>query len=100
MLVSGEAGVGKTRLAADLAAGSDAVLLRGAASQGGAAPYSPVVTALRSFLRANPDGLAHCGPLRAQLALLLPELEGPVRHVYELRDGLVVRMDVEEPAAG
>ena len=26
--------------------------------------------------------------------------EGRVRHVYELREGLVVRMDVEEPAAG
>jgi hypothetical protein len=26
--------------------------------------------------------------------------EGRVIHVYELRDGLVVRMDVEEPAAG
>jgi hypothetical protein len=26
--------------------------------------------------------------------------EGRVIHVYELRDGLVVRMDVEEPAGG
>ena len=42
VLLSGEAGVGKTRLAADLAATSDAVLLRGAPTQGGAAPYSPV----------------------------------------------------------
>ena len=77
VLVGGEAGVGKTRLAADLAAGADAVLLRGAASQGGAAPYSPVVTALRSHLRSAPEGLAIAGPLRAQLALLLPELGEP-----------------------
>ena len=77
VLLSGEAGVGKTRLAADLAAGSDAVLLGGAASHGGSAPYSPVVAALRSFLRSNPDGLADVGPLRAQLALLLPELGDP-----------------------
>ncbi|MEA2135813.1 MAG: hypothetical protein QOC68_3722, partial [Solirubrobacteraceae bacterium] len=77
VLLSGEAGVGKTRLVADLAAGSDAVVLRGAASQAGAAPYSPVIAALRSFLHANPDGLAQCGPLRAHLALLLPELGDP-----------------------
>ena len=77
VLVSGEAGVGKTRLAADLAAGSDVVLLRGAPSQGGTAPYSPVVAALRGHLRSNPEALADCGPLRAQLALLLPELGDP-----------------------
>jgi ketosteroid isomerase-like protein len=28
-----------------------------------------------------------------------PIADGHVRHVYELRDGLIVRMDVEEPAA-
>jgi DNA-binding CsgD family transcriptional regulator len=77
VLVSGEAGVGKTRLAADLAAGSDALLLRGAPSEGGTAPYGPIVAALRSYLRSNPDGLEDCGPLRAHLALLLPELGDP-----------------------
>jgi hypothetical protein len=74
VLLGGEAGVGKTRLTAELAAGSDAVLLRGAPAQGGATPYSPVVAALRSHLRSHPDALARMGPLRAQLALLLPEL--------------------------
>jgi DNA-binding CsgD family transcriptional regulator len=77
VLLSGEAGVGKTRLVADLAARSDATLLRGAATHGAAAPYGPVVAALRSHLRSNPDGLADCGPLRTQLALLLPELGDP-----------------------
>ena len=77
VLLSGEAGVGKSRLAADVAARSNAVLLRGAPSQGGAAPYGPVVAALRSHLRSNPTGLEDCGPLRAQLALLLPELGEP-----------------------
>ena len=77
VLLSGEAGVGKTRLAADLAAASDAVLLRGAPTHGGAAPYSPVVAALRSYLRSNPSGLVEPGALQAQLALLLPELGAP-----------------------
>jgi hypothetical protein len=26
--------------------------------------------------------------------------DGPARHVYELRDGLIARMDIEEIAAG
>src|SRR5687767_2704129 len=73
VLVGGEAGVGKTRLIAELASGSDAVVLRGAPSHGGSAPYGPVVAALRSHLRAHPGGLSDSGPLRAQLALLLPE---------------------------
>jgi DNA-binding CsgD family transcriptional regulator len=77
VLVSGEAGVGKTRLVADVAAGSDAVLLRGSPSHGATASYGPVVAALRRHLRSDPDGFANCGPLRAQLALLLPELGEP-----------------------
>ena len=79
VLLGGEAGVGKTRLATELAAGSDAVVLRGAPAQGGAAPYGPVVAALRSYLRSHPGGLGEVGPLRAQLALLLPELGSPPR---------------------
>ena len=81
VLVSGEAGVGKTRLAEDLAARSEAVVLRGAASHGAAAPYGPVIAALRSHLRSAPDALASCGPLRSQLALLLPELGDPAAEV-------------------
>src|SRR5215216_157868 len=77
VLVGGEAGVGKTRLAAELAGGSDALLLRGAPAQGGSAPYGPVIAALRSHLRSHPHALADPGPLRSQLALLLPELGDP-----------------------
>ncbi|MGH2950305.1 MAG: ATP-binding protein, partial [Solirubrobacteraceae bacterium] len=77
VLLSGEAGVGKTRLAAEVAAAAGAVVLRGAATHGGTAPYGPLVAALRSHLHANPGGLDGCGPLRAQLALLLPELGDP-----------------------
>jgi DNA-binding NarL/FixJ family response regulator len=77
VLVGGEAGVGKTRLADDLAATSGALVLRGAASHGGAAPYGPIVGALRAHLRAAPDAFAGCGALVAHLALLLPELGEP-----------------------
>ncbi len=77
VLMSGDAGVGKTRLAAELAAGTQAVRLRGAAGQGGTPPYGPLVAALRSHLRGNPEALDGCGPLRGQLALLLPELGDP-----------------------
>lgn len=76
LLLSGEAGVGKTRLAEEAVTASSAAVLRGAASSSAAPPYGPVVAALRSYLRARPDGLDGCGPLRAHLALLLPELGG------------------------
>ena len=77
LLMSGDAGVGKTRLAAELAEGTDALLLHASASHGGTAPYGPVVAALRSYLRTAPDGLSGCGPLRPHLALILPELGEP-----------------------
>jgi hypothetical protein len=32
---------------------------------------------LRGYLRSKPEGLANCGPLCGQLALLLPELGDP-----------------------
>src|SRR4051812_47620436 len=77
VLFCGEAGVGKTRLAEEAAAASAAVVLRGAASNSTATAYGPVVAALRSWLRARPDGLDAGGPLRGHLALLLPELGAP-----------------------
>src|SRR5512145_2779705 len=70
VLVAGEAGVGKTRLVEDVAEGAGALVLRGRAAHGAAAPYGPVVAALRSYLRARPGGLDGCGPLRPHLALL------------------------------
>jgi DNA-binding NarL/FixJ family response regulator len=76
VLVSGEAGVGKTRLLDQLCADTKAPVLRGAAQQGTTPAYGPVVAALRSALRADPDALRDCGPLGEQLRVLLPEL-GP-----------------------
>ncbi|HET7445625.1 MAG TPA: AAA family ATPase [Solirubrobacterales bacterium] len=77
LLVSGEAGVGKSRLAAEIANDAPGPVLRGAASGGATAPYGPIVDALRAHLRAEPAALADCGPLRPHLAMLLPELGEP-----------------------
>ncbi|HEY7621371.1 MAG TPA: AAA family ATPase [Solirubrobacteraceae bacterium] len=77
VLLSGDAGVGKTRLIAELAdRESDALVLGGAAGPTGGAPYGPVVAALRSGLRARP-GLLDAAPLTAHLATILPELGAP-----------------------
>lgn len=78
VLLCGEAGIGKSRLAAEVLGTSDAVrFVRGTATPG-CSPFGPVVAALRAFLRLAPDGLSDCGPLSPHLALLLPEL-GPAR---------------------
>jgi DNA-binding CsgD family transcriptional regulator/tetratricopeptide (TPR) repeat protein len=103
LLLSGEAGVGKTRLAAEALAGGDARLLRGAAAPSGS-PYGPIVGALREYLRAVPGGLDRCGPLRNHLAVLLPELgEGSASGdratlVEAIRCGLVT-LTAKRPAA-
>src|SRR5690349_18366137 len=73
VLLGGEAGIGKTRLVDELAATPGLLVLRGAASQGAATPYGPVVGALRAHLRAAPQSFDGCGALVAHLALLLPE---------------------------
>ena len=66
VLVAGEAGVGKTRLAGGgrrRARGRGS--LWGRAGHGAAAPYGPIVAALRSYLRATPDGLDRLRPAAA-----------------------------------
>ena len=77
VLVAGDAGVGKTRLVEHVSGESGAPVLWGRARQGAATPYGPVVSALRSLLRVDPQSLDGCGPLRDQLALILPELGEP-----------------------
>ena len=65
----------KSRLTREVLGDAGFRLLEGEARQQSAPPYGPVVSALRSFLRVEPDGLAACRPpLRRQLAVLLPEL--------------------------
>jgi DNA-binding CsgD family transcriptional regulator len=74
VLLCGEAGVGKTRLVEELAAGRSAQLLRGAATNDFGSPYGPVVEVLRQRFRGEPGAFSGCGELRSHLALLLPEL--------------------------
>jgi DNA-binding CsgD family transcriptional regulator len=76
VLLSGEAGVGKTSLAEEVLTGSEIRFLRGAASPS-QSPYGPLTAALRHYLRIVPGGLGGCGPLHDQLAVLLPELGPP-----------------------
>jgi DNA-binding NarL/FixJ family response regulator len=73
VLIAGEAGVGKTRLADEALARSELLVLRGSAPPEGT-PYGPIVGVLRAYLRAVPDGLRGVGPLERYLGLLLPEL--------------------------
>jgi DNA-binding CsgD family transcriptional regulator len=111
VLLSGEAGVGKTRLAAELAGQSGALVMNGACSHAGTPPYGPAVAALRAFLRGNPRGLDDIGLLRPHLALILPELGDPapagdrptlfeavrsaLEHVAVKRHALVVLDDLQ-----
>jgi predicted ATPase len=74
VLIAGEAGVGKSRLAEEAADTAGVTALWGRTSHGGGPPYAPIVAALRAYLRANPGGLDDCGSLSAHLALILPEL--------------------------
>jgi ATP/maltotriose-dependent transcriptional regulator MalT len=74
VLLSGEAGVGKTRLLDQLCAEDGPRILRGAAHQGTTSAYGPLVDALRSALRSDPTALDDCGRLGDQLRALLPEL--------------------------
>jgi len=79
VILGGEAGIGKTRLASELAQAvheQGGLVLYGRCDEGLAVPYQPFVEALRPYARAlGPDGLrAELGAQTAELARLLPEL--------------------------
>lgn len=102
LLLCGEAGVGKSRLTAE-AAGDWDLALRGAAADGSATPYGPIVEALRSHLRSDPEALAGCGPLLPHLALLLPELgeaaaETERATIFEAIRCALAHLSAERPA--
>jgi DNA-binding CsgD family transcriptional regulator/tetratricopeptide (TPR) repeat protein len=122
VLVGGEAGVGKTRLIAEVVAANRAagatVLIGGCVELGGeGVPFAPLIEALRAFLREldEPElGRIVPGPARAELARLLPELgpsaagapaalagtPGPASdqaRLFELLLGLLERLGEEHP---
>ena len=88
--VDGEAGVGKTRLAAHFAAAAHAtgaVVLWGRATTGPAVPYEPIVTALTTVLHTvSPDARRRIVSGRSELTLLVPGLAKlvPAEHVPDL----------------
>lgn len=78
-LLAGEAGIGKSRLAAELAveAGrTGALVLYGRCDEELAAPYQPFVEALAAYLRACPAATveAQLGGLKTELPRLVPWL--------------------------
>ena len=84
-LVVGEAGAGKSRLAARFAAEvheQGAVVLWGRATAEAIVPFEPMVEAIRTALRTiSPEARRRVAGERGHLALLLPELEQLVPEV-------------------
>jgi class 3 adenylate cyclase/tetratricopeptide (TPR) repeat protein len=79
VLVSGEPGIGKTRLVKELcllAHDHGAVVLWGGCDEELAVPYQPITEALRWYLQASPpDELRRVlGPLAGELTRLVPDL--------------------------
>ncbi len=79
-LVAGEPGIGKTRLAAELArrAHGDEIVLYGRCDEEAVVPYQPFVEALRSYVAACPVSALRerLRGLEGDLARLFPELLG------------------------
>ena len=116
VLLSGEAGVGKTRLveeAAERASEAGARVLAGSCIEmgGEGLPFGPLAHALRSLMRdTSPEQLdAFIGPARSELAQVLPDLdpdsalsrpplgEGGTARLLELVVGVIERLAADRP---
>jgi DNA-binding NarL/FixJ family response regulator len=75
VLVTGEAGIGKTRLVTHALSRVEIAVYTGAARSFVSEAYDPIAQVLRECLRRAPDLVQSCGPLAPYLAPLLPELE-------------------------
>jgi DNA-binding CsgD family transcriptional regulator len=76
VLVTGEAGAGKTSLVRAALAGQAITAFVAESTQEAGEPYAPIASLLRAHLRARSDSLAGAGPLAPYLSLILPE-HGP-----------------------
>lgn len=76
VLVTGEAGAGKTSLVRAALAARAGTMLVAESTEEATEPYAPIASLLRAHLRSRPDSLARAGPLAPYLSLLLPE-HGP-----------------------
>jgi DNA-binding CsgD family transcriptional regulator len=73
VLVTGEAGAGKTTLVRAAVERSGLAALAAEATQEAREPYAPIGSLLRAHARARPESLAGAGPLAPYLSLILPE---------------------------
>jgi DNA-binding CsgD family transcriptional regulator len=87
VLLTGTAGVGRTRLAEESLTAGGLAILRGRAASEATPPYGPLTSALRGWLRHKPQGRSGKRSLDPVLSLLLPEI-GPSPETAD-RAGLV-----------
>jgi len=80
VLLSGEAGVGKTLLAEESLSKSQLRFFTGRASEDFSPPYEPVTAILRECIRRMPITEANKNLLFQHLAILLPELGAPAEN--------------------
>jgi DNA-binding NarL/FixJ family response regulator len=100
VLVTGEAGIGKTQLVAHAVEQAGLTTYAGAARSAVAEPYAPVAQVLRECLRRSPGLLEACGPLAPYLAPLLPELGMPAQDTGEAALVEALRRAFAEAGAG
>ena len=73
VLVTGEAGAGKTRLVRTALEHDGVLVLASEATQEATEPYAPIASLIRAHLRVDPESLAAAGPLSPYLSLIVPE---------------------------
>ena len=107
LLVGGEAGVGRSRLAAAIAAEAVATGVRAATGtcvrmDAGALTYAAIITALRSLVAAaDPAEVARTlGAYRHQVAWLLPEIARPMPDAPAAGEGPMARQRLFEAVTG
>jgi DNA-binding CsgD family transcriptional regulator len=73
IFITGEAGIGKSRLIDETLAVLSRPILRGDAAAGSVSPYAPLIQVIRAYSRDHRDALIGL-PLTKHLSLLVPEL--------------------------